>query len=75
MREEEGIDGTLEDDKTRTQRDDHSSDEIKAEVEETTKRHLNAFSEDDELMKDEELNTDDDIDKHCSGERVRLTLQ
>ena len=49
--------------------------DFKAEVEETTKRHLIPFSEDDEFMKEEELNTDDHVDKHCIGEGIRLTLQ
>ena len=31
---------------------------IKAEIEETTRRHLSTFSESDELMKNEELSTD-----------------
>ena len=49
--------------------------EIRAEVEEATKRHLSAFSKDDELVKDEELNTDDHVDKQRIGDRNRLILQ
>ena len=49
--------------------------EIRAEVEEATKRHLSAFSKDDELVKDEELNTDDHVDKQRIGDRIRLILQ
>ena len=49
--------------------------EIRAEVEETTRRHLNTFSDDEELSRNHRVDDDCQTDHRDASMRVRLTLQ
>ena len=46
--------------------------EIRAEVEETTRRHLNTFSDDDELSRNHRVDDDSQTDHRDASMRVRL---